>query len=79
MNQSNKGLTCTFRASCYSACLSWALVLTWVIPFIQDKKVGVWVGREIGIHTEGALPPSITVMARVLFMKEFWFSNKIQG
>ena len=31
------------------------------------------------IRAEGALPPSITVIARVLFTKEFWFSNKIQG
>ena len=33
-----KDLTCTFRASCYSARLSWALVLTWVSHFIKDKK-----------------------------------------
>ena len=33
-------LTCTFRTSCYSARLSWALVLTWVSPFVQDKIVG---------------------------------------
>ena len=41
-----KGLIYTFRACCYSTRLSWALVLTWVSPFIQDKKVGVWVGRR---------------------------------
>ena len=32
------GLTCTFRTSCYSTRLSWTLVLTWVNPFVQDKK-----------------------------------------
>ena len=42
-----KGSTCTFRASCYSTYLSWALVLTGVRPFVQDK---------------GALPPSIIVI-----------------
>ena len=41
-----KGLTCTFRASCYSACLSWALVLTWVSSFVQDKKLGFGLGGE---------------------------------
>ena len=45
INQSIKGLTCTFRASCYSARLSWALLLTYVSPFVRDKKVGVWVRR----------------------------------
>ena len=45
-NNTIKGLTCTFRASCYSVCLSWALVLTWVSPFVQDiKKLGV--GRRV--------------------------------
>ena len=43
-----KGLTCTFRASCYSARLSWALVLTWVSPSSKIKKVWVWVGRMVG-------------------------------
>ena len=38
-----KDLTCTFRVSFYSARLSWALVLTWVSPFVQDKKVGYFV------------------------------------
>ena len=33
-----KGLTCTFRARCYSASLLWALVLTWVSPPVQDKR-----------------------------------------
>ena len=32
--------------SCYSARLSWALVLTWVSPFVQDKKVGFGLGEE---------------------------------
>ena len=32
-----KDLTSTFRASWYSARLSWTLVLTWVSPFVQDK------------------------------------------
>ena len=36
-----KGLTCTFRESCYSARLSWALVLTWVSPFVQRKEGNV--------------------------------------
>ena len=44
----SKGLTCTFRASCYSARLSWALVLTWVSPFVQDKKSLVGFGERIG-------------------------------
>ena len=33
-----RGLTCTIRESCYSARLSWALVLTWVSPLVQDKS-----------------------------------------
>ena len=37
---------CTFRAGCYSKCLSWVLVLTWVSPFVQDKMVGFELGRE---------------------------------
>ena len=32
--------------SCYSARLSWALVLTWVSPFVQDKTVGFGLGEE---------------------------------
>ena len=59
-----------FRARCYSTRLSWALVLTWVSPFVQDKnKKGL--GREdnmlsrYDIRAEGALPPSITVIARI--------------
>ena len=38
----------------YSACLSWALVLTWVRPFLQQdhkkkkKKGGIWVERKAG-------------------------------
>ena len=59
-----KGLMCTFRASCYSARLSWALVLTWVSPFVQDKNVGFVLGKNrlsrYDIHAEGALPSSIT-------------------
>ena len=43
-----KGCTCTFSASCYSAHLSRVIVLTWVSPFVQDKNVGVWVGRRVG-------------------------------
>ena len=43
-----KGLTCTLIASCYSARLSWALVLTWVGPFVHDQNVGVWVGMRVG-------------------------------
>ena len=34
-----KGLTSTFRSSCYSARLSWALVLTWVSPFTKTTKM----------------------------------------
>ena len=41
--QKIKRLTCTFRASCYSTHLSWTLDLTWVSPFVQNKKV--WVGH----------------------------------
>ena len=82
-----KDLTCTFRASCYSARLSWALVLTWVSPFVQDKNVGFWVGggggggRERGnrlsrydIRAEGALPPSITMITRVKHLG-YWICN----
>ena len=36
----------TFRASCYSARLSWALVLTWVSPFDLDIKFGFGFGEE---------------------------------
>ena len=59
-----KGLTCTFRAGCYSTHLSWALVLTWVCPFVQDQNVGFGLGNNrlshYNIRAEGALPPSIT-------------------
>ena len=41
-----KVITRTFIASCYSARLSWALVLTWVSPFVQDKKLGFGLGEE---------------------------------
>ena len=65
------GLTCTFRASRYIARLSWALVLTWVSPFIQDKNAGVWVWHEnrlshYNIRAEGALPSSIPVTAKMV-------------
>ena len=68
---SQLGLTCIFRASCYSARLSWALVLTWVSPFVHDKKsVGLgWDKSRVShydIRAEGALPPSITVIARMV-------------
>ena len=36
----SKDLTCTFRAICHSARLSWMLVLTWVSPFVKDKCSG---------------------------------------
>ena len=69
---------CSFGASCYSARLSWALVLTWVNPFIQDKTVEVWDGRSrlsrYDIRAEGALPPSITVIARVKKLG-YWICN----
>ena len=59
----------SFRASCYGAHLLWALCLMWASPFIQDKKVRVWVGRRVGchynIHADRALLPSITIIARV--------------
>ena len=42
-----KDLTCIFRASCYSAHLSWVLVLTWISPFVQDKKLGLGWGKVI--------------------------------
>ena len=46
-HQSMKGLMCTFRASCYSICLSWVLVLIQVRPFIQHKKkLGFGFGGE---------------------------------
>ena len=52
-----KGLACTFRASRYSARLSWALVLTWVSPSVQDKNLAVWVGRRVDyLATTFALP-----------------------
>ena len=52
--------------------LSWALVLTWISPFIPRQKSCVWFGRRIGtfqvscydIHAEGALPPRITIIVR---------------
>ena len=36
------------RANCYSTRLSWALVLTWFSPFVQDKNGGIWVGIRAG-------------------------------
>ena len=38
------GLTCTFRASCYNARLSWALVLAEISSFVEDRIEG-W-GRD---------------------------------
>ena len=51
--------------------MSWALVLTWVSPFVHDKK-GVCFGWDknrfshYDIRAEGALPPSITMIARMV-------------
>ena len=42
----NKDLLCIFRTSCYSVRLSWVLVLTWVCPFVQDKRVGFGLGED---------------------------------
>ena len=77
MLKSEKDLTCTFRASCYSARFSWALVLTWVSHFVNNKKntqktkqtkIGFGLGGNrlcrYDIRAEGALPPSITMIAR---------------
>ena len=50
---------CTFRATCYSTCLSWA-------P--RQKKLGLdWGKNRLSryICAEGALPASITVIARL--------------
>ena len=45
------------------------IVLTWVSPFVQDKKVGFGLGMNrlsCNVnHAEGALPPSITVIVRL--------------
>ena len=43
-----KDLACTFRASCYSARLSWALVSIWVSPVVQNKNGGIRVGKRVG-------------------------------
>ena len=51
-----QGLTCTFRSSCYSARLSWALVLTWVSPFVQDKK-----RLGLGWERSGYLATTVTL------------------
>ena len=66
INQSIKGLKCTYRANCYHARLSWALVPTWVSPFVQDPQKCSWgLGWEesrlsrYDIRAEGALPHSI--------------------
>ena len=48
-NETIKRIMCAFRASCYGTCLSWALVMTCVSPFVQDKKFGfVLGGRKEG-------------------------------
>ena len=65
-----KDLKCTIRASCYSVHLSWVQVLTCVSPFIQAKTnwgLGWDENRfsHYDIRSEEALPPSITVIARV--------------
>ena len=58
------------QSKLYSARLSWALVLTWVSPIVQDKNKRWGLGWEESrlshndIRAEGALPPSITVIAR---------------
>ena len=57
-------LTCTFRASCYSARLSWAIVLTWVSPFRAGLGCDENRFSFYDIRAEGALPPSITVKSR---------------
>ena len=59
----------------YSACLSWALVLTWVSPYVQDKKEGL--GNRLSrydIHADGALSPSITVIARLNIFRATGFA-----
>ena len=74
-------LTYTFGASCYNARLSWALVLTWVSPFVQDKKKELSLGwgknrlSRYDIRAEGALPPSITVIARLKNCLGYWICN----
>ena len=50
-----------FIASCYSTRLSWSLVLTWVSPFAQDQKGGVWVRRRASyLATTFALKEHLT-------------------
>ena len=75
-----KDLMCTFRASCYSARLSWALVLTRVSPFVQDKKVGFGLGGELVIiRFVLGLPIAYNVpwVAQIFKLKYFLFINTI--
>ena len=66
-----KDLSCTFRASCYSARLSWALVVTWVSPFVQNKNVGEENRfSRYDIRAVGALPPSVNVSFNVFLLGE---------
>ena len=73
---------CTFRVSCYSTHLLWMLVLIWVSPFIQDKKVwGLgWEESRLScydIRAEGALPPSKTVIVRVYCSRKNKYFNHL--
>ena len=62
-------LTCTFRASCYSTRLSWALLLANDSPINQTGTDGS--GRKrtssrCSIRAEGALPPGwVTMITKI--------------
>ena len=71
-----QGLTCTFRVSCYSTRLSWALVLTWVSPFVPDKAY-LWesgFGRYLANGATSAVPSKTTSL---IITKMFVFQKPI--
>ena len=63
---------CTFRASCYRARWSWALVLTWLALSSKTQKLGLGWGKSrlsrYDINAEEAPPPSIIMIARLSFI-----------
>ena len=72
-------LTCIFKASCYSARLSWGASSNLGQPFRpRQKQLDLDWGKNrlsgYDIRAEGALPPSITVIA-IIKKLCYWICN----
>ena len=65
-----KDLTCTFRASCYSARLSWVLVLTWV-NFFTETKIQLAADGSLNIHH-----PTVWI-AHTTAIVEHWLKREV--